>query len=80
MRIGVIAIIVSDVNAVQRVQQELTAHSSIIVGRMGIPDRENAKNIIALIVKGEVEQISALSGALGRISGVKAKSMLAAND
>lgn len=77
MRTGVIAIIVTDTNAVPRVQQQLTAHSQIIVGRMGIPDHENAKNIIALIVKGEVEQISSLTGSLGRISGVHAKSVLA---
>ena len=43
---------------------------------MGIPDHESGKNVIALIVKGSVEQISALTGALGRIANVQAKSML----
>lgn len=75
-RIGVVAIVVSDKNAVPQVQTVLSAHGAIIVGRMGIPDHESGKNVIALIVKGSVEQISALSGALGRIDGASAKSLL----
>ena len=75
-RIGVVAIVVSDKTAVPEVQTVLSAHGAIIVGRMGIPDHESGKNVIALIVKGSVEQVSALSGALGRIDGVSAKSML----
>lgn len=75
-RIGVVAIVVTDKTAVPQVQSVLTVHGDIISGRMGIPDHETGKNVIALIVKGTVEQISALSGALGRINGVSAKSLL----
>ena len=75
-RTGVVAIVVSDSNSVPQVQSALTNHGSIICGRMGIPDHESGKNVIALIVKGTVEQISALTGALGRIPSVQAKSML----
>ncbi len=76
IRVGVVAIVVSDTQSVPQVQSVLTAHHEVIQGRMGIPDRESGKNVIALIVKGGVEQISALTGALGRIVGVSAKSML----
>ena len=75
-RTGVVAIVVSDAQSVPQVQSVLTANGQIICGRMGIPDHESGKNVIALIVKGTVEQISALTGALGRIGGVQAKSML----
>lgn len=75
-RTGVIAIVVSDNQSVPHVQSVLTAHGNVICGRMGIPDHESGKNVIALIVKGSVEQISALTGALGRIDHVQAKSML----
>ena len=75
-RTGVVAIVVSDSNSVPQVQSALTNNGSIICGRMGIPDHESGKNVIALIVKGTVEQISALTGALGRIPSVQAKSML----
>lgn len=75
-RTGVVAIVVSDSQSVPHVQSVLTAHGNVICGRMGIPDHESGKNVIALIVKGTVEQISALTGALGRIDNVQAKSML----
>lgn len=75
-RTGVVAIVVSDSTSVPQVQSVLTSHGSVICGRMGIPDHESGKNVIALIVKGCVEQISALTGALGRIDNVQAKSML----
>ena len=75
-RIGVVAIVVTDKTAVPQVQSVLTVHGDITSGRMGIPDHETGKNVIALIVKGTVEQISALSGALGRLNGVSAKSLL----
>ena len=75
-RIGVVAIVVTDKTAVPQVQSVLTVHGDIISGRMGIPDHETGKNVIALIVKGTVEQISALSGALGRLNGGSAKSLL----
>lgn len=76
IRTGVIAVIVTDTNSVQQVQAELTKYSNIIVGRMGVPDKTDGHNVIALIVKGTVERISALTGALGRLNGVQAKSVL----
>lgn len=75
-RTGVVAVVVSDAQSVPQVQTVLTNHSSVICGRMGIPNHDSGKNVIALIVKGSVEQISALTGALGRIVNVQAKSML----
>ena len=75
-RPGVVAIVVSDAQSVPQVQSVLSSHGQIICGRMGIPDHQTGKNVIALIVKGSVEQISALTGALGRIANVQAKSML----
>lgn len=78
MRTGVVGIMITSVESVPKVQETLTTHSKVIVGRMGVPDRENGQNVIALIVKGSVEDISALCGALGRIANVKAKSVLTA--
>lgn len=75
-RTGVVAVIVTNKTAVPAVQSVLSAHGEIICGRMGVPDHETGKNVIALIVKGSVEQVSALTGALGRIDGVEAKSLL----
>ncbi len=75
-RTGVVAIVITQKNAVQSVQTVLTHYGEIIVGRMGVPNHQTGRNVIALIVEGQVEKISALVGNLGRISGVTAKSVL----
>lgn len=75
-RTGVVAIVVTDKSAVSQVQSVLTDFGEIIVGRMGVPNRNTGRNVIALIVEGQVDRISALVGKLGRIVNVTAKSVL----
>ena len=61
-RIGVIGIVVENRSVVSDVQNLLSEFSEIILGRMGIPDRESGISAISLIIKGSVEEISALTG------------------
>jgi putative iron-only hydrogenase system regulator len=77
-RLGIIAIIVKSGNDVTplEVQKLLSSYSKIIIGRMGIPDRESGYNAISVIVKGNLEDISALSGKLGKLENVSVKSAL----
>lgn len=76
-RIGVIGIIVSgNKESVQVMQSYLTEYSDIIVGRMGVPMPENQISAISLIVKGENERVSALTGKLGRLTDITVKSAL----
>lgn len=75
-RTGVVAIVVTSKNAVAAVQTVLTTYGDIIVGRMGVPNHTTGRNVISLIVEGQVDRISALVGNLGRIEGVTAKSVL----
>ena len=77
-RLGIIAIIVKygSEEAPLEVQKLLSTYAGIIVGRMGIPDKESGYNTISLIVKGSVEEISALSGKLGKLNNVSVKSAL----
>lgn len=77
MRIGVVGIVLkNDKLVAQKVQATISQHSSIIVGRMGVPDKETNINTISLIVKGENEEISSLAGRLGKIDDVYVKSAL----
>lgn len=77
MKIGVIGIIIEkDSSVVSKVQELLTSYSSLILGRMGVPNHETGINVISLIVKGTNEQLSALTGKLGRLTNVKVKSAL----
>ena len=57
-----------------QVQKILSEHSSIITGRMGIPNLENGSlSIITVILHATTDEIGALSGKLGRIPGVSIK-------
>ena len=73
-KIGVIGIIITDRQAVPEVQALLSDFSEIILGRMGIPDREHGIQAISIVVEGPNEKISALSGKLGRLNNVVVKS------
>lgn len=76
-RIGVVGIVVSgDREAVQTLQCILSEYSDIIVGRMGVPLPENNISAISLIVRGENERVSALTGKLGRLKNINVKSAL----
>lgn len=76
-RIGVVGIVIEgNRDVAMEVQKILSENGDIILGRMGIPDRENNISAISLIVKGESERISALTGKLGRLERVIVKSAL----
>ncbi|MDC7228238.1 MAG: CopG family transcriptional regulator [Spirochaetales bacterium] len=56
------------------VQSILTEYSSLISGRMGIPNLEDgALSIITVILHATTDEIGALSGKLGRLPGVSIK-------
>lgn len=77
IRIGVIGIVVKGDRSISlEIQKTISNYADIIYGRMGIPHHEEGISTISLIVKGENERISALTGTLGRISGINVKSAL----
>ena len=72
-RVAVISIIIETPDAVQAVNEILHEYSEYIIGRMGIPYRQKGINIISIAVDAPQEKISALSGKIGRLTGVSAK-------
>jgi putative iron-only hydrogenase system regulator len=75
-RLGVVAILIEGRDAVPRVNQILSSHGDIIQGRLGMPFRDKGVQVISLIVEGSTDQVGALTGPLGRLSGVQVKSVL----
>lgn len=75
-RIGVVGIVVENIENADKVNSILHDFANIIVGRMGIPYREKNLSVISLIVDGTSDEISAMTGKLGRIGGVSVKSAL----
>lgn len=72
-RVAVIGIIVENPDSVERVNAILHAHADHILGRMGIPYREQGINIISIAVDAPQDEINTLSGQLGKLDGVSAK-------
>ena len=72
-RVAVIGIVVENEDSVQELNAVLHAYGKYIIGRMGIPYRERGVSIISIAVDAPEEVISALSGKIGRLSGVSAK-------
>ena len=75
-RIAVVGIILDDTSISEQVNSVLHDYSSIIVGRMGIPYKERGVAVISLIVDGEADKISGMTGKLGKINGVSVKSAI----
>lgn len=76
-KVAIIGIFIQDMSAVTKVNELLHEYADCIIGRIGIPFREKSLNIISVIISAEPDKISALSGKLGRISGISAKAMQA---
>ena len=72
-RVAVISIIIENPESVQAMNDLLHQYSPYIIGRMGIPYRARGINIISVAVDAPQDQISALSGMIGRLPGVSAK-------
>ena len=71
--IVVLSIIVEDVNATQKINELLHEYGEYVIGRIGIPYKEKKVNIISVVMDAPQPVISALSGKLGMINGVKSK-------
>lgn len=72
-RVALIGIIVENEDAVEKLNYVLHEYGRYIVGRMGIPYREKKINIISIAVDAPQDIISAMSGKIGKLDGVSAK-------
>lgn len=74
-RIALIGIIVSNHESVEQVNALLSKYGSYIIGRMGLPYREKNLSIISIALDAPNNVISALSGKLGMLPGITAKTI-----
>lgn len=72
-RIAVISIIVENTESVERLNAILHEYSEYMIGRFGLPYRQRGINIICVVMEAPQDQISAMSGKIGRLKGVTAK-------
>jgi len=70
-----VGIVISDRQAAAaRVNAILGEHAGLIAGRMGMPSSDRRQGLIALMIQGTSDEISALTGKLGNIPGVRVRS------
>ena len=76
-RLGFVGILIEDRHtAAPQVNAVLSEFAGMIVARTGLPYEKRGVSIITLIVEATTDQVGALTGRLGRISGVSVKSAL----
>ena len=76
-RIGALIILVDETGDIHRINAIISDHAYMILGRQGIPLRDRATSVISLVLEGNTDLIGSLAGKLGRLSGVRVKSVLA---
>lgn len=74
-RIALIGIIVENMASIEQLNHLLHEYGNYIIGRMGIPYREKGVNIISVAIDGPQDIINALSGKIGRLNGITAKTV-----
>ena len=74
-RIALIGIIVENMESITQLNNLLHEYGNYIIGRMGIPYREKGVNIISVAIDAPQDIINALSGKIGRLDGITAKTV-----
>lgn len=72
-RVAVISIIVEKPDSVPKINEILHLAADNIIGRMGIPYKKKNINIISIVIDTKLDVIRTVSGKLGRLPGVTAK-------
>lgn len=76
-RIGAVIVLVTKEVDIHGINSIISEHADLILGRQGIPLRDRSTSVISLVIEGDTDRIGSLTGKLGRLPGVRVKSVLA---
>lgn len=76
-RVALISIIVENQESVGPLNDILHTYGSYIIGRMGLPYPKRSIAVISVAVDAPTDVISSITGKLGMLPGVTAKSLMA---
>ncbi|MCI5494207.1 MAG: iron-only hydrogenase system regulator [Lachnospiraceae bacterium] len=74
-RVALIGIIVEKTDSVEALNHLLHENGSYIIGRMGLPYKERGIHIISVAIDAPQDVINALSGKIGSLPGISAKTI-----
>ncbi len=75
-RLAVISVIVVDRSASAQINAVLSEFGDYVIGRMGVPYKEKGVSIICVAVDAPAEVINTITGKIGMIKGVTAKTLM----
>lgn len=78
-RLAVISLIIEDREQSPKINGVLTEYGEYVVGRMGVPYKERGVSVICVIIDAPAEIINTVTGKIGMISGVTAKTLMSKN-
>lgn len=74
-RVAIIAIVVENQKNVEDLNHILHEYSGYILGRMGIPYQKRGISLISVAVDAPADVISTMSGKIGMLRGITAKTV-----
>ncbi len=74
-RLAVISCIISDPESVSIMNEKLHLRAHMIIARLGVPCREYGVSVVSVVLHGTQNEISSFAGDLGKVKGVKVKSI-----
>ena len=75
-RLAIISVIVEDRQKSADINTLLSEFGSFIIGRMGIPYKAKGVSVISVAVDAPAEIINRLTGKMGMLEGVTAKTLM----
>ena len=76
-RLGSTLILIQEKESINKLNNILTGYSEIILGRQGLPLKDRGISIISILFDGTHDEISSLTGQIGRLKGVSVKTVFA---
>lgn len=74
-RVALIGIVIEDYSSVEELNELLHQYGNFIIGRMGIPYKKRNISIISVAIDAPNDVINTLSGKIGMLDGVSAKTI-----
>lgn len=76
-RIALVGIMVENIGSIAQLNDILHEYAQFIKGRMGVPHAGGKIQVISVVLEAPADRINTLSGRLGRLDGVTAKTIYA---
>jgi putative iron-only hydrogenase system regulator len=74
-RLAVLSIIIEDRQQSAKINEYLSRFGENIIGRMGVPYKQKNISVICVVIDAPQEEINSLTGKIGMLPGVTAKTI-----